>query len=615
MKDRSAAYRYESADGMKASNLLEFLAQGGRDEKSIRELADKLLEYVETRKDCADFRAAYLVRVLLSFKNELPKDLFDHIKRAVLDFPYEDCGGHSMCTWTENHRLYTAVTEYLLAVRFPEEIFGDGKDAAYHLEHGKKELNEDLEEMLKYGFAEWESNNYYSETMAGLANTVQFVNDEEISEKARKALLMMVYDVLSQTSNNGGYIYNPACGRAYADNKTSSDQGNYLEPQIMAMRGEKVTCFKEKEGCMVLLLAARDKDGKPVFEIPEPWKKLPDKNKREICLMQGVDIDEYKAEGLAEYSRENVRSAFKAGAISDYRVICNSMRYLRETGLVENGMLKALKPFANPLFYRTGLLRLIKKHVPTGFDGAAMEKGRVYTYACKDYSISAAFDYRVGQVLFQQNPLAVNLGYRISLFVTNPYSDMGKTGSPGYWIGSGAAPRAVACKNFAACMFDPEKAPKGAAYTHLFFPTGLFDETDLSGLKRGVLFGRTGNVNVFVRTNPGVRFVPSAESREMDRALLQDNKIPKGVYTKKYDLINSASGLHYYVFEVDSKMGFAEFKAYVREREFNFYEEERTLVYGLYDCRLEYDGAFTVGGKEFKPDFKRPMDVIKELTE
>ena len=34
MKDRSRAYRYESANGMKASNLLEYLAQGGTDETS-----------------------------------------------------------------------------------------------------------------------------------------------------------------------------------------------------------------------------------------------------------------------------------------------------------------------------------------------------------------------------------------------------------------------------------------------------------------------------------------------------------------------------------------------------------------------------------------------------
>ncbi len=606
MKDRSASYKYKSANGLTASNLLEFLAQGGTDEKALRELADSILNYVEARRDCADFRAAYLVRMLYGFSDRFPKDIYKRIKEDLLAFPYEDCGGHSMCTWTENHRLYASGTEFLLAEMFPGEIFGDGRSAVYHQAHGEAELITGLDEILKFGFSEWGSNNYYAETMAGLTNLVQFAPDGEVREKAKKVLTMMVYDVLSQTYYCNGYVYNPACGRAYADNKTGSDLGNYLEPQIMAMRGEKVCRFKEKECCMVLLLEAKDEKGRPLFEIPEEWKKLPDMDGREISLVQGVDIDDYKKYGLAEYSPSNVRAAFKAGAISDYRVICNTMRYLKETGLVDNGMLRPLKPFAIPFLYRTGLLKAIKKLVPVSFDGAAMEEGRVYTYACREYSVSAAFDYRVGKVLFQQNPLAVNIGYRISLCVTNPSSGPDKKGSPGYWIGSGIAPRAVAYRNFAACIFDLKKAKKDLKYTHLFFPTGLFDETDLGDLDKGRIFGRAGNVNVCVRFNPGAKFVPAAESLEKDKALYQDEKIPEGYYDKEYDLVNRAEGLHYYAFELDGKLGFEEFKEEARKREFFFSEADKTLYSGLYDCKAVYNGAFTVGGKEFRPDFERP---------
>ncbi len=245
MKDRSASYRWESANGMRASNLLEFLAQGGTDEGSIRALAAPLLDYVLSRKDCADFRAAYLVRILYSFRERIPWDLCDEIAAALLGFPYEDCGGHSMCTWTENHRLYTAGTEYLLAQHFPEAAFGDGRSRACHLRHAVEALQADLSELLRYGFSEWGSNNYYSETMAALANLVQFAEDEVIREPARKALLMMVYEILSQSFCVGGYVFNPACARAYADNRTSSDIGSYVEPQTMALRGETVRCFKE----------------------------------------------------------------------------------------------------------------------------------------------------------------------------------------------------------------------------------------------------------------------------------------------------------------------------------------------------------------------------------
>lgn len=610
MKDRSASYRYESANGQKASNLLEFLAQGGTDETSIRELGARLLDYVLSREDCADFRAAYLIRILYSFGDQIPRDLYDDIAQALLDFPYEDCGGHSMCTWTENHRLYAAGTEYLLAQLFPDAIFGDGKGFTYHSLHAAKDLIAGLSEMLKYGFAEWGSNNYYSETMAGLTNLVQFAEADTIREPARKALLMMCYDILSQTFYSGGYVYNPACGRAYADNKVSSDIGSYIEPQTMAMRGENVTRFKEKEGCMVLLLKAKNKDGSPVFTIPKEWLALPDKDNREIAFMQGVDIDEYAREGLARYTPANVRFAFKAGAISDYRVICHSMRYLHETGLIDNGMLKQLKPFAKPFFYRTGLLKAMKRFVPVGFDGSAMEKGRVYTYLRRDYSVSAAFDYRAGQVLFQQNSLAVNLSYKISLCVTNPFSECGKKGSPGYWIGSGIAPRAAAYRNFAVCIFDMSRANRKFKYTHLFFPVMLFDETDLTGLGEGVLIGRTGNVNVCVRTNPGAAFVSPVESLEKDVAMYQDGKVPEGYFGGEYDLVNREKGPHYYVFEVDDTLSFEDFKTEMAGRSLEFSEEKKAVSYSLNDCRLEYDGAFTVGGREFSPDFRRPWDII-----
>ncbi len=613
MKDRSASYKYTCANGTKASNLLEFLSNGGGDEESLRALAENILVYVESRRDCADFRAAYLVRILYSYAHMLPADIFDRIKEDLLAFPYEDCGGHSMCTWTENHRLYASGTEYLLAKLFPEAVFGDGRRATYHRVHGEGELIVGLEEILKFGFAEWGSNNYYSETMAGLANLVQFADSGTVRDNAEKVLKMMVYDVLSQTYYSNGYVYNPACGRAYADNKTGSDLGNYLEPQIMAMRDEKVTRFKEKEGCMVLLLKEKDRTGNYLFKIPDEWKKLPDREEREICLVQGLDIDDYADHGYKIYSPSNVRFAFKAGAISDYRVICNSMRYLKESELIGNHMLKALKPFASPLLYRTGLLKLLKKAVPTGFDGAAMEEGRVYTYVCKNYSVSAAFDYRVGQVLFQQNPLAINMGYRISLCVTNPYSEKNKKGSPGYWIGSGIAPRAVAYRNFAACLFDLKNAKKELKFTHMFFPTGLFDEVDLEELEKGLIFGRAGEVNVCVRFNPGARFVPAAESLEQDKALYQDGKIPEGYYDKEYDLINLAEGIHYYAFELDEELEFKEFKERARKRRFAFAEEEKALYCDLYDCKVVYDGDFTVNGKKFIPEFKRLGEAVSDM--
>lgn len=609
MKDRTASYVYKIKDGVMASGLLEYLTLGGRDTEIIGKLSDKELKTVILREDCADFKVAYLVRVLYSFENLLKKDVFDGIVNELLSFPYEDCGGHGMCTWTENHRLYIAGSELLLAKKFPDQLFGDGRASEYHYSHAKAFLLRWLDKSIKYGMCEWCSNNYYSETMAGLSNVIQFADDKEIVNKAKKVLLSVITDIFSQTAVNDGYMYNPACARAYADNKISSLLGNYEEVDIRAFLGEKIDRFKDKEGCVINLLNAKNENGKPVFEIPnELISLIKDKGEREISLVQGINIADYKREGISGYSRENVEYALEAGAFSDYRVINNTMRYLKETGLIDNAMLYGITPFSNPLLVKTGLLKLVKRFLTVEYDGVAMEEGRVYTYVNRNYSMSAAFDYKVGEPSYQQNSFSVNLSHRISLFANSPSKGPGAKGSPGYWIGNKVTPRAVLYKNVGACIFDNSgKKSKG---THLFFPTGLFDITDLSHLHDGILLGHTNGVNVCVRTNKGVAFVPAKESLSNDLALYQDCKVPKGYYSKEYDLINSAKGYHFYLFEVDNSMEFNDFTEAMLKRNCLFDEKTSSINYNEGFINCSYKGPFVVNGKEFVPDFVRPVELM-----
>lgn len=612
LRDRTKDYRFKSVGNLLAASLLEYLFQGGTDEKDIRELADKDLKYIHERKDCADFRVAYFVRVLFSFEDSLPAPVREDIVNELLSFPYEDCGGHGMCTWTENHRLYAGGSEYLLAQKYRDRIFGDGKNASYHFEHAAAFLRGWIEHSEKYGLCEWESNNYYSETMAGLANVIQFVGDKDIAEGAKRVFTAMLFDIFSQTAFNGGYMYNPACARAYADNKTGSKYGNYEEVVLRAILGEEIRQFKDKEGCVILMLKAKDDEGNPIYTVPPKLFELLHREVKETAMVQGVNIADYEREGLKKYSPEAVRYAFEGGAFSDYRVINNTMRYMRESGLIDNDMLSNLKPFASPLLVKTGLLKLIKRFKPVSFDGAAMEEGRVYTYVNRNYSISAAFDYRVGEISYQQNSLAVNLSHEISLFANTPVKGMLKAGSPGYWIGSGTTPRAAAQRNIGAEIFDVKHAKIGRAESHLFFPTGLFDEVDLSGFSEGILLGYTRGVNVCVRTNPGVSFVSAEESLSKDHAMYQDEKLPAGYYNKPYDLINRTEGYHFYLFEADNTMPFEAFAKKMKIKKLDFNAKTSDLNYGDGAFCLSYKGVFTADGRKIKPEFKRPAELARE---
>lgn len=612
MRDRTKSYIYRSVGDLMASSFIEYLTQGGTDEKDLRELAQGDLKFIRERNDCADFRVAYFVRGLYSFEKQIPADLYRAIRDELLKFPYEDCGGHGMCTWTENHRLYAGGTEYLMAQKFPKEPFGDGRSSEYHITHARQFLKGWIAHAEKYGLCEWCSNNYYSETMAGLANVIQFVEENDIVEGAKRVLTAMLFDMFSQTAYNEGYMYNPACARAYVDNKISSKYGNYEEVVTRAILGEDIKQYKEKEACFIELLKAVDSEGKPLYTVPDKLIALLKTEVKETAIVQGVNIADYPKEGLSSYSKENVQYAFEAGAFSDYRVISNNMRYMRETGLIRNDMLNRLMPYAKPILCRTGILRLIKRFMTVMFDGAAMEEGRVYTYVDRNYSISAAFDYRVGELAYQQNSLAVNLSHEISLFANCPFKTMDVTGSPGYWIGSGTTPRAVAHKNIGACIFDVKNAKRGLRKTQLFFPTGLFDEVDLTRMSEGILLGHTSGVNVIVRTNPGVYFIPAEECLKEDAAMYQDEKLPAGYYDRDYDLINESKGYHFYLFEVDNTMGFDDFRSAMLRKDFSFDAETSKLNYGKGEFSFSYTEDFCVNGAKFAPKFRRPSELLNE---
>lgn len=611
MKSREGKKHYPTYSGNTACNLLSYLYYGGTDSEAIYELAMEELGEINRRIDCCDFRVGYLTRVLYSFEDRLAPKLVSDIEQTLFSFLFEDCGGHGMCTWTENHRLYIDGSEYLLGQKYPKVLFGDGASGERHMLRAKEKLEKWFEHVEKYGFCEWGSNNYYPETMAALSNLVQYASDEILRRRAAKCFNILCLDIFSRTSNNGGFMFNPACARAYVDNKLGAFVGNYLEKQLRAVKGEILDDYKEKETCVSMLLRTKTKDGSLLYSIPVKVLGLLDKDEKETAFIQGVNVSDYAKYGLKSYSHDNVRYAFESGVISDYRVIAASLRYLCETGMIHSDFLKGISPFGKPVLYRTGLIKLIKRFVPTIWDSSAMEEGKVYTYTKSTFSISAAFDYRVGRALFQQNPLSVNLSYRISLFVTAPYKCSQKKGSPDYWIGGAVAPRAVAYRNTAFAIFDTKRSK--LKKTHLFFPTGLFDDIDLSMLDDGILLGRTMGVNVCVRTNPGVYFIPIEESEKEDISLLQDEKVQKGIYTSKYDLINEAAGFHYYCFEVDDTLSFDAFRECMGHSGAVFDKRTKWLKYQgrSNSFSLRYKGDFLVDGKVFMPDFIRPGDLVE----
>jgi hypothetical protein len=82
------------------------LAAGGTPHEGIFMAA---LDYIDARKDCADFALHALLRLLYQFHGEPKVDphIYDRIQQSLLSFKYwpDEPGNDSMCTWTENHYI------------------------------------------------------------------------------------------------------------------------------------------------------------------------------------------------------------------------------------------------------------------------------------------------------------------------------------------------------------------------------------------------------------------------------------------------------------------------------------------------------------------------------
>ena len=74
-----------------------------------------LLDYIDARHDCADFRLVSILRSLYCYHALLSPQITAAMKRTVLGFKYwmDEPGHDSMCYWSENHQLLFAACEYL----------------------------------------------------------------------------------------------------------------------------------------------------------------------------------------------------------------------------------------------------------------------------------------------------------------------------------------------------------------------------------------------------------------------------------------------------------------------------------------------------------------------
>lgn len=106
---------------------------------------------------------------------------------------------------------------------------------------------------------------------------------------------------------------------------------------------------------------------------------------------------------------------------------------------------------------------------------------RTITRRTPDVMLSAAVDYRPGEMGIQEHLWQATLGPEAAVFTTYPgNSQEHGNARPNFWAGSARLPRVGMVDRTVICLYRLEDAI-GLGFTHAYFPTAMFDEWRIDG--------------------------------------------------------------------------------------------------------------------------------------
>ena len=595
--------------------------------EEIYALLLKQAEYMNSRFDCADFRAQLLFKIYKDCSEKLSGECKALIKNTFLNFKYsmDEPGDDSMCYWSENHQLLFAVSEYLAAQEWQGEIFtNDGKSAE---EHGKKALEKIriwMSQRFDYGFSEYLSNNYLAEDIAPMANFIAYAKDEKEAEQMKIVMDILWLDVALNSVNNR---FVAVSSRMYGNNKAANCIGNSIQSAMNILWGretaEKLLAdpdIPEAEKSLIraslekkpnhIVLCFTDIVEKGLYKLPSAVKDIALSDETYISKMScGLSPDDMAAESLVGQSDFQIMAQTGAETFTNPQVIKNTLQYIKKNGLYTNKFLSYFKFLNLTVLKCVDWQRFAEKHniMPHGI---ALGRGNVYTFRNARYTLSTDVCKAVGMCGAQDHVWTANIAEALTLFTTHPAGDgNGKYGvSPGYWVGNGRRPMSVQHENVNITVYKlPQKKRLGEGsicdLTHAFMPRDLYDEFELDGNRA---FACKNGVFVALISDGKMQFRPY--NPDSARGLLKGRSLPDNLRLEGgFDLCRKGGEYHCYVTELSDsdKETFEEFKDRVKHNLIVFengcvnYKTDRGEIF------VSYEGEFTVDGKNVQKLFDR----------
>ena len=609
--DKADADKYSLNINGKTFEELYLFLSGKQTEPSFGEdeiyaLISKQTEFMNSRFDCADFRAQLLFKIYKDCNEKLNGECKELIKKVFLDFKYfiDEPGDDSMCYWSEIHQILFAVSEYLSGQEWPDEVFtNNGMSGKEHMNIAKSRIDAWMEQRFNFGFSEYLSNNYLAEDIAPMANFIAYADDKKRVEQMKIIMDILWLDVALNSVDNR---FVAVSSRMYGNNKAANCIGNSIQSATDILWGKPP--FKKPNHIVICFTDAVEKG---IYTLPEAIKDIALSDEEFVSKMScGLSPDDMVSENLVGQSDACIMAQTGAETFTNHQVIRNTLEYLKKNRLFRNKFLSYFKFLNLTVLKWVDWQKFARNHniMPHGI---ALGRGNVYTYRNGGYSMSTDICKAVDACGAQEHIWTANIAEELALFTTHPAGNgNGKYGaSPGYWVGNGRRPMSVQNKNVNITVYKlPVKKRLGetdvASMTHAYMPKDFYDEYALCG---NTVFARKNGVFIALISNGELKYKPFDAGSA--NGVLKGRKFPDGIRLEnEFDLCRYGGDYHIYITELSDseKETFDEFKARIGGNAVEF-GDEGTVKYTTRSGAVEvsYDGRFDVNGKSAEKEFAR----------
>jgi hypothetical protein len=451
------------------------LSAGGYPHHGILHAA---LDYIQARKDCADFVLHGVLRMLFQFGDhpDLAEDLLQRARRVVLDFKYwpDEPGIDSLCTWTENHQILFASGAYLAGQLYPDQIFTNSKQTGEQkMALNRLRILRWLDLRFRSGFSEWLSHVYYDEDLTALLNLLDFSHDREIAVRSEMVIDTLLLDM---AFNSFQGVFGSTHGRSYAWTKKWARKEGTTDTSKLLFGSGVFSNFDNMSAAAFVL--------SPSFRLSEPIVRIANDMERPAMINRqrmGIAVEEAQRWGLGFDNYEDGMVWLSLEAYAHPQTANLVMGMFDAYNWWQNDFFSPFARYKTALKFlrRTQLLKPLAQWLEYDLCRNTREVVDIYTYRTPDYMLSCAQDYRKGYGGDQQHIWQATLGPDAVCFTTHPAHL--SSGSPSHWTGSALLPRAAQVENVVIALYKLESrpalyVPTRLFYTHAWLPRDRFDE-------------------------------------------------------------------------------------------------------------------------------------------